>query len=374
MTLNFNSIKINYGKTDEITKVIKATMSHPMAAVEYNGRTWTIKDSQGLDFASQIKPQRWDRFVHHLRLIISKVFKTNYKANFEKTVKKLENAQIKYNDTIAKTTQHSPASSAPTETEAPVKSILVEKGSSEPVAIEKFNEIQRHLDAKRIPIKCKDIAQPLANPNRILKEEIVAYLANLAEQQKDQGGINSEAHQLKKKLFDSIDMITYDEFRQELTACCEILNRELGSHDYAIGIIPGKNSQWVAELAMPLMHKLPESHFQPDSDLATGIRHVVIFVDVNFDSWDFDRLTQKIKKQTNSSSCKDDYHIYCVTPFMSSMGQRELDYIFHPVHHQHLKPHVITSKRPIKNMVEAGLSRGEIDSLIKIDQKVRGEE
>lgn len=73
----------------------------------------------------------------------------------------------------------------------------------------------------------------LKNKNSILTDEVNTYLADVQQR-------HPEYDDVVNKLFQTVDIITFDELKAGLQACCAKLNDLLGDQDYAIGFVKQK--------------------------------------------------------------------------------------------------------------------------------------
>lgn len=427
MTNDVNLIASRYGKDRGITQAVKAGMQNKNASVNYNGSVWTVLDPAGVDLATKVKIHCWDKTLHRFRMLISSVFKTSYKITFNGSVDRLTAAQKNYQETIKtaklseNTTSFQPPNAANANAPPPTPPVIINPNSAKTVpatpicdpekapphvettsfpfppkkvptketitlplanqspamTAERVNEVQIHLDDHHIPLKCRDISRRIENPNMMIGDSVTAYLNEL--ETLFESGVNSEYYIVKKKLFDSVDFISFEELQRGLSSCCAKLNELLGGNQYAIGYLPGASQQWMAELALPLMKQLPNGHFQAESDhsleelgafskqsdLPTGIHHFVVFDDASFTGSQNMTICRALDEKIKKLNLNEECHLYFVVPFMSHLAKA-----LTVIKRDKLNIHLITTDRPIKKLTDPGLfTDSEVELLCKMDTR-----
>lgn len=253
-----------------------------------------------------------------------------------------------------------------------------------PVDTATLNDFQKDLDGKGIPLNCLSPAK-ITQPNVVNSQEISDYLATVADKPR--------WHTLKKKLFDHIDCIKFQDLQNGLASCCGELNKLLDNKDYIVGFVPQKSQKWIAELALPLLNKPPKGYFLPHCaqsyDHATGIkteqrqcslyssnRDMVIFDDASYSGTQISETILKLKEGIINFK-NETFHLYLVIPFISSIAENRLKFATQPLIWQKdvdstpgkigkLKVHLLTTDRKIKAMTEV-FSDSEIVELMKIE-------
>ncbi len=226
----------------------------------------------------------------------------------------------------------------------------------------KAAQLQAQLDERNIPLNCESPAE-LKNKNAILRDEVDTYLADVQQRHPLYYGI-------VKELFDSVDILTFDELKAGLQASCEKLNELLGNQDYSIGFVKHKSQQWVAELALPYLNQAPTSFFINATDTVENIRgeqsalnkqerHFVVFDDAAYSGKQIRHLIDELKKALAKTHQNEPCHLYLVVPFLSSIAEQRLEtYInkvrdsFDPARKDeptgNLHVHLITTNRKVK--------------------------
>ncbi len=178
-----------------------------------------------------------------------------------------------------------------------------------------------------------------------------------------------------------MDLITFLQLKDALWQCSQQLNALLGDHPYALGFVPGKSQQWIAELALPFLNRTPDSSFQVHTDsssmvargfqspLQTNTRHFVVFDDAAYSGAQLIAIIEGLKKEVADKYPQEKCRLYLVVPFMSchaidllnSRGKEEWGSQIY-----NLEVHVVTSGRRIKAITDV-LSLAELERLVEIE-------
>lgn len=240
----------------------------------------------------------------------------------------------------------------------------------------KAAQFQAQLDDRKIPLNCESPAE-LKNKNSILTDEVNTYLADVQQR-------HPEYYDVVNKLFQSVDIITFDELKTGLQACCEKLNDLLGDQDYAIGFVKQKSQEWLAELALPYVNKAPSTFFINATDNLVDVRgeqsvitkqerHFVVFDDAAYSGKQLHHMIDELKKTLASVHQNEPCHLYLVVPFLSSIAEQRLEERinkvfddFDPAHQNdpkgNLKVHLITTDKKVKAITDV-FAKEEISRL-----------
>lgn len=232
---------------------------------------------------------------------------------------------------------------------------------------ERIDRLQALLNVHKIPLNLKDPSLSLEQPNRILKENVDAYLNS----QNDSLSTNSNVREAVHKYFHSSDLITFDELKRGLQSCSLALKEMLGSESFAIGLAPHTAYSWSAALALPYLDTAPQGHFPVKDEAAfnvSAIKNYVIFGDIHYDEYDLQSIIENNVKELKGDPTK---HLYLVVPFTSEYGRKKLK-LFLDDHKLGNQVSLITTNRSVVAM-EDKMSVEETRFLInfsrrKIDQ------
>lgn len=230
----------------------------------------------------------------------------------------------------------------------------------------KAAQFQAQLDERKIPLNCESPAE-LKNKNAILRDEVDIYLADVKQR-------HPEYYEVVKKLFDSVDILTFDELKAGLQAGCEKLNELLGDQKYSIGFVKHKSQAWLAELALPYLNQAPSSFFINATDTLENIRgeqsainkqerHFVVFDDAAYSGKQIRYLIDELKKALAKTHQNEPCHLYLVVPFLSSIAEQRLETYINKVRDGfdpalkneptgNLQVHLITTNRKVKAMLD----------------------
>lgn len=194
--------------------------------------------------------------------------------------------------------------------------------------------LQEKLNSSQIALNCLS-PPPLINKCKIDHAEIKDYLDLL----KEYFPKNPEFYEIKKKLFDNIDMLSYQELLDGIAVCCNQLNQLLGDQDYSIGFVPQKSQQWIAEQALPYLRNFPNKSFKHFTDAgmtAGGIRGqqekinqtekvFVVFDDCSYSGNQLHKLIGNLKKAVGDAHQDEKCHLYLVVPFISPSSRNYME-------------------------------------------------
>jgi hypothetical protein len=228
---------------------------------------------------------------------------------------------------------------------------------------EEIIEFQGTLEERHIGLNCLNPPR-LTRPNRIQPEVIQDFFKDYED---------TEEIQLEKKLFDNLDCITYEELQRGLDFCCKELNTLLDNQPYAVGFLPEKSGEWVAELALPRMNLPPQFSFYhvtdtagwsavPKKDISDDrVDHFVIFDDGAYTGKQLSKIIADMdeKLKDRPRPC----HLYIVVLFSSSHADKKLS--AKAFKSTHIYTHILTTDRRIKAMTDC-FSIPEIDKLTEI--------
>lgn len=248
------------------------------------------------------------------------------------------------------------------------------------VSEEKKGHMQRELDQKQIPLNCQNPVQ-IKQPNMIHTNQIEEFLTEARENSWYQDN-HAEWYTLRKKLFEGMEVIPFKDLMDSLKTCCQKLQSKLGSHEYAIGFVPKKSQQWMAELSVPYLDRSPSSFFEVATDnifdirgsqsaLKNPVKRFVVFDDAAYSGHQLDTLISGLQQAILPIHGQEKCHLYLVVPFMSPHAVNLLQNNFKRNicifgDKGHLKIHLMTSERPIKAMSDV-LTENEMTRLISIE-------
>lgn len=192
----------------------------------------------------------------------------------------------------------------------------------------KLISLGSELQQKGINLNCINPPE-LAEKNRKSPEVIEAFLAQ-AKQQKWRKSDTAEWISLMRKLFDAMDVLTFEELQVGLFNCCQKLQTLLGDRPYAIGFAKGKSTQWIAELALRHLMHAPTSSFTHASDnmsngavrsyqsaLDPTIQNYVIFDDAAYSGQQLRAIISSFRSAVAANQPHKIYSLYIIIPFMS---------------------------------------------------------
>lgn len=108
--------------------------------------------------------------------------------------------------------------------------------------------LQQTAKQMRVPFNCLNPAE-LINKNKIDQKVVDAYLATLHDKPK--------IFDLKKKMFDKITKITFQQLQIAIKVCCNQLNQLIGNEPYSLIFLQYKSQAWVAEQAAKYLTQAP---------------------------------------------------------------------------------------------------------------------
>jgi len=242
----------------------------------------------------------------------------------------------------------------------------------------KLAELQKVLDLKKIKLNCQN-PPPLIQRNHIRQEAINAYLEQ-AKSEKWWGVNHAEWYPLKCRLFQALDKITFEQLQSGLASCCAKLNARLKDQKYALGFVPHKSQQWIAELTLPLLSRAPETSFQNATELSVGVsqgmqsalnspvKHFVIFDDASYSGAQLITTINALRSAILAIHKQEKCHLYLVVPFISKVALEWIQAISasSPTNVGHLKVHLITTDKNIKAMLDV-FSEKEFWRLVQIE-------
>lgn len=243
----------------------------------------------------------------------------------------------------------------------------------------KLSVLQTDLDQKGIQLNCQNPPR-LTERNDIRQQAIDKYLAQ-AKREKWWGKNHEEWYPLKCRLFQALDKITFEHLQSGLASCCEKLKARLKNHNYAIGFVPKKSQQWIAEIALPLLNQAPETSFQNATELSAGVaqgwqsalksstKHFVIFDDASYSGAQLMTTISALRRAVLDTHKQEKCHLYLVVPFISTASLEGIkkDTLSYPTDVGHLKVHLITTDKKIKAMMNDVFTEKEFWQLVTIE-------
>ena len=124
----------------------------------------------------------------------------------------------------------------------------------------------KNADNKDLTLNLFRYGWPLAIRNTLDKDFINDILNNpTLKMHLTAGEIN-----IMTSYFSKFDIITYEDLRFDLTALTEQLKIDLQDRPYIILFINNKSSQWLAEMALPILGRAPETYMTYWADTGGG--------------------------------------------------------------------------------------------------------
>lgn len=147
------------------------------------------------------------------------------------------------------------------------------------------------------------IRQPFGARNTLQKEMLEA----LFESEKLQEHCTKREVDLMRRFVSEIKLISYEELHTDLTALTLKLKEKLQERPYTLLFQEGKSSQWIAELALPILGRV----FTHD----TSVKDFVFFDDFAYTG---DQIRQGV---FDSSTIPQDATLHVVVPYISEIAK-----------------------------------------------------
>lgn len=239
----------------------------------------------------------------------------------------------------------------------------------------KVSALQNQLDLLEINLNC-ETPDEITKRNHFNKEEITAYLNKIR-------ATHPEKYVLFERLFNSTEMITFEELQVALASCTNRLDKMLAGQDYSIGFVKNKSQKWLAELALPGLSKGPSASFENATEtlgevsgqttIASEIHNLVIFDDASYSGKQLCYTIEKLKQSLASSHGTEPCNLYLIVPFISKEAEKKIHNKINLISENkvdsskkltagNLKVHLITTDKRIKSVNEA-LSEDEVKQL-----------
>lgn len=175
-----------------------------------------------------------------------------------------------------------------------------------------------------------------------------------------------EYRKIAEKVYKYVQHLTFADLDRELAVCVKALNQDLAENqitDYAVGLVVGKSTQWVASLATKTLDIMPSSYFSLGSDQGSilskehGVvprqelnvveikqKTLVIFDDCSYTGSQIYKNLSEINKALTEK--KD---LYLVVPFLSEAPNNNFSALTHLTN---LNIKCFTSPTKIQNLIE----------------------
>ena len=204
-----------------------------------------------------------------------------------------------------------------------------------------------------LSLHCRELGGDLPDPVRFDEEKVQQHLSTLT-------GKQQEAEAL---LHEKIQTLTYDQLKHGIVACTRELSSQIGDRDYDVVYPPSKSNQWVAELALPFMRKLPTHEIvKQNSPLHSKDNCYVFFDDASYSG----ELAATLLLRWLRSIPGQELEVYLVVPFMSLNAFITIQsFIYDDPNDAHIHLHILTTDVPIRTLREAFSQRPELMPLIR---------
>lgn len=227
----------------------------------------------------------------------------------------------------------------------------------QPLNQDHLARIQKTLDEQNIPLNCQNPSQ-LIHPNFVKAEVVGAHLNFLKTQ--------PEWYEIKKRVFENLDKITFQELMSGLSICCDELNRLLVDKDYTLLFYKYKSHEWMASFALPQLKKQPQQCLWTDTLVISDITKqfkledytFVIFDDITYSGSQLFQLCRSLNSQAEKDKRK--YKVYLVIPFMTD----EIKKIYSTSYWKEIEIHIITTTRQVKTL-NTIFNQNEIKDVLK---------
>lgn len=235
-----------------------------------------------------------------------------------------------------------------------------------PIDPEHIAKVQQIIDDKGVPLNCRN-PSPLTQLNHIKNEIIEAHLKSIQD--------DSYWHTIKKKMYDHLDKITFQELQSGVAICCEELNRLLVDKDYTLLFYRHKSQEWIAEMGIPQLTKAPDSFVWTETLCIYNITDqfisknptLVVFDDVSYSGKQLFDLIDAIDIQAEKD--EKHYDLFLVVPFITERVKEVLKNK-DVWKNSHINTHIITTNRKVSTLEDIfsekqllGMSQRELEDL-----------